>query len=102
MVFIPFNHYAAAIVYALRRRRPFNLIRYLIMTTKEMTLEEELSAARATVAMLEEDGERLDWIQSMLSGDDQMEPDLFCVKLLHESRKYTSIRSTIDAMRYQF
>jgi hypothetical protein len=32
-------------------------------TPKEQALEEELSAALATVAMLEEDGERLEWIQ---------------------------------------
>jgi hypothetical protein len=39
-------------------------------TPKEQALEKELSAALATVAMLEEDGERLDWIQSVLSGLD--------------------------------
>ena len=39
-------------------------------TPKEQALEDELSAALATVAMLEEDGERLDWIQSVLLGLD--------------------------------
>ena len=70
-------------------------------TPREQRLEEELSAARATVEMLEDDGERLDWIQSVLLGlDDNVTPDEFCAKLLHETPYYTSIRTTLDALRY--
>ena len=48
-------------------------------TPKEQALEEDLSAALATVAMLKEDGERLDWIQSVLSGlDADCAPDALC------------------------
>jgi hypothetical protein len=64
-------------------------------TPKEQALEDELSAALATVAMLEEDGERLDWIQSVLSG-----LDADCAMLVREFPNYTSIRSTLDALRY--
>ena len=48
-------------------------------TPKEQALEKELSAALATVAMLKEDGERLDWIQSVLSGlDADCAPNALC------------------------
>jgi hypothetical protein len=70
-------------------------------TPKEQALEEELSAALATVAMLEEDGERLDWIQSVLLGlDADCAPDALCAMLVREFPNYTSIRSTLDALRY--
>ena len=45
-----------------------------------------MSAALVTVAMLEEDGEQLYWIQSMVSGldGDCAAPDAFCTALVRE------------------
>ena len=53
-----------------------------------------MSAARVTVAMLEEDGEQLYWIQSMVSGldGDCAAPDAFCTALVREFPNYSSIR----------
>ena len=53
-----------------------------------------MSAALITVAMLEEDGEQLYWIQSMVSGldGDCAALDAFCTALVREVPYSTSIR----------
>jgi len=70
----------------------------------ETSTEEDLTALRSTIAMLENDGERLDWLECLLwdttrGGDCTITAEQVCACLVREYRVHGDLRRTIDSIR---
>ena len=66
-------------------------------------VDEEAISLRAVVAILEDDGERLDWLECLiwdaLHARSSLTPDHVVAWLLRACGKHSNLRSTIDSMR---